>query len=122
MERFHELSLPAEYGRVQGPVRRVVTCENRYATWVFAERVAADPIEGEWFLNTQPHTAQYVRFCIDDYYRRVARTQRKRVRAFAEKLFYFRYHYLDFLNIYERGRLVVLVRDPRDMFVSQRGI
>lgn len=120
IQRFHELTLPAAYSRVHWPSREIVTHENRNAPQAFPERIAADSNEGDWLVNVQAQTAHYMRSCIDDYYMRMASAQCKRARAFAEKLSDFRHQYLDFLNIYQRGRLVVLVRDPRDKFVSQR--
>jgi hypothetical protein len=105
---------------VQWPGREIVTLENRNAPLAFPEGIAADSNEGEWLLRLQAWTADYTRSYINDYYWRLASAQRKQARAFAEKLSGLPNQFLDFLDIYERGRLVVLARDPRDKFVSAR--
>jgi Sulfotransferase family len=120
VHRFHELTLPVAHNRVRYPDRDFATHEKRNDPQAFPEKFGIDSIEGKWLLALQSNTAAYLRKCTEDHYKRIASAHHKRAAAFAEKLSRFDHQYLEFLKIYDRGRLVILVRDPRDRFISQR--
>jgi Sulfotransferase family len=120
LRRFHDLTLPATYRSGNCFTSEIMTHIYRHAPQAYPEQYDFKSEEGRWMTAVQAETAEYSQFCSTDYYRKLAVAQKKRARAFAEKLVEFRHHCLDFLRVFERGQLVILLRDPRDRFLSQQ--
>jgi hypothetical protein len=121
IERFHELTLPIAHRRVSGRGDHTFAMDHgKTAPQASPEEIDVDSVDGKWLLRLQVNAAGYVRHVVSDYYKEICDTQSKPAKAFAEKLSDFRHQYTEFLNIFPNGRLIILVRDPRDKFVSQR--
>jgi hypothetical protein len=116
---FKKLTLPAAHNGLHPHNKEAIAKPSEDLLQLASQIAFADSEEGKWLLDSQAETARYVEACIDIFYKRLANAQNKSPKAFAEKLSDFKHQYVDFLGIYDRGQMIILMRDPRDKLVSQ---